>query len=71
MAQNLRRKLTKDDTLVVYDVRGEAVDRFVAEEEGAGVGGAKVEKVGKLEEVVDGAVSYTAFLMGFTGGAPI
>jgi len=56
MAQNLRRKLPPSDTLIVYDVRKDIVDRFTTEEKEEGRG-SKVEGAKGLEEVVDKAVS--------------
>jgi len=54
MAQNLRQKLPPSDTLIVYDIRKEVVDRFASEERGEG---SKVEGAKALGEIVDRAVS--------------
>ncbi|RPB19584.1 hypothetical protein L211DRAFT_859023 [Terfezia boudieri ATCC MYA-4762] len=61
MAQNLQRKLPPSDTLIVYDVRKEVVDRFVTEEKEGGRG-SKVVGAKALEEIVDRADNIITML---------
>lgn len=55
MAQNLRLKLPPSDTLIVYDIRTEVVDRFATEEKEEGRG-SKVVGAKALGEIMDTAV---------------
>ena len=56
MATNLSKKLSKDDTVVVFDVNSKSVNRFIEEASKSGSGSA-VEAVSSAREAAERSVS--------------
>lgn len=57
MARNLRAKIPKSDTLVIYDVNEEVMQKFAGEAKAAGDGIGAVEIAGSARTVAETAVS--------------
>lgn len=56
MAKNLQKKLPSTDTLRIYDINTESVNKFVAETKAVG-GGATVDIASSIREASENSVS--------------
>lgn len=66
MAKNIRAKMPEGDSMVVFDVNKEALERFAKEAQPSGVKIAKSPK-----EVADSSVSFEGFLPRYEMMSPL
>lgn len=64
MARNLQAKLPPADTIRVYDINTEAVERFAKDTKALGTGAA-VEAASSIREAAENSVSYPIILLSF------